>query len=318
MMPLVRSSYIAPRLLRNGHLQTIYGGRLRAVAPVAYRRERIDTPDGDFLHLDWHRAGSDRLAILSHGLEGDTERVYIRGMATALLRAGWDVLAWNYRGCGGVPNRLLRAYHSGATDDLDVVVRHALPGYDKAALVGFSLGGNLTLKYVGERGDTLDARIRRAIAFSTPCDLDSGARELEKPSNRLYSWYFLRTLRAKALEKARRFPGGFDLPRVLGTRTIYDFDDAFTAPIHGFRDSADYYRRCSCRFFIEGITIPTLLVNAADDPFLPEACYPREEARHHPLFHLEVPDHGGHAGFVRFGEDGTYGSEARAVAFLGD
>jgi len=284
---------------------------------VAYRRERIDTPDGDFLHLDWLRTGSDKLAILSHGLEGDTDRVYMRGMATALRRAGWDVLAWNYRGCGGSPNRLLRAYHSGATDDLDLVVRHALPGYASAALVGFSLGGNLTLKYLGERGDTLDPRIRRAVAFSTPCDLAAGARELEKPSNRLYTWYFLRTLKAKASEKAHRFPGCVDLTRIRAARTVYDFDDAFTAPIHGFGDAADYYRQCSCRHFIEGITVPTLLVNAANDPFLPEACYPREEARQHPVFHLEIPDHGGHVGFVRFGSDGTYWSEARTVAFLG-
>ncbi|WP_456425221.1 YheT family hydrolase [Rhodocaloribacter sp.] len=318
-MPLLTpSDYRPPFWLRNAHAQTIYGGRLRRVAGPAYTRERIDTPDGDFLDLDWAKGGARRVAVLSHGLEGSSDRVYVRAMARALLRAGWDVLAWNYRGCSGEPNRLLRAYHSGETGDLDLVVRHALDrhGYAALALVGFSLGGNLTLKYLGERGETLDPRIRRAVAFSAPVDLAAGAVELAKPTRRVYMNYFRRSLLAKAREKAVRFPGAFDLARLEAARTFFAFDDAFTAPVHGFRDAADYYRQCSANRYLSGIRIPALLVNAADDPFLGPACYPVEAARAHPFFHFEVPEHGGHVAFVRRNGDGTHWAEARAVAFL--
>ncbi len=317
-MPLITGAdYSPPRLFRGPHVQTIYAGRLRRVNGPAYRRERIETPDDDFLDLDWATVGAVRVAILSHGLEGNTGRGYMRGMARALNRAGWDVLAWNYRTCSGEMNRRLRAYHSGATDDLDVVVRHALGhGYATAALIGFSLGGNLTLKYLGERGAEADPRLCRAVAFSTPCDLAAGAVELTRPRNRLYQWSFLRSLRAKARHKAALHPGGVDLARLAAVRTLYDFDDAFTAPLHGFRDAADYYHRCSAVRFLDGIRIPTLLVNAVDDPFLAGDCYPVDVARTHPFLYLEMPDHGGHVGFVRFSDDGAYWSEARAVAFL--
>lgn len=315
-MPLFSgSTYVPPPLLRGPHCQTIYAGRFRRVAGPRYDRIRLDTPDDDFLDVDRALVGASRVAVLSHGLEGNSGRGYVRGMARALNAAGWDVLAWNYRTCGGTLNRRLRAYHSGATDDLDVVVRYALAqGYRTLALVGFSLGGNLTLKYVGERGAGLPGAVAAAVAFSTPCDLAAGAAELAKPKNRLYRWAFLRSLRAKARLKAARHPGCVDVRRLAEVRTLYDFDDGFTAPIHGFRDADDYYRRCSALRFLDGIRIPTLLVNAADDPFLAGACYPVAVARRHRYLTLEVPAHGGHVGFVRFGP--TYWSEARAVAFL--
>lgn len=311
-------AYVPPPLLRNGHAQTVWAGLFRRVAGVAYRRERIETPDGDFLDLDWCRGGAPRLAVLSHGLEGDTGRPYVRGMARALSRFGWDVLAWNYRGCSGEPNRRVFFYHSGATADLDVVVRHALATgrYAAAALVGFSLGGNLTLKYVGERGGGLDPRLRAAVALSVPCDLAAGADHLARPANAVYMRRFLRALAAKVRAKAERFPGEVDVAGLAGLRTFHDFDGCYTAPLHGFRDAHDYWRRCSSKAFLGGIRIPTLLVNASDDPFLPPACYPVDEARGHPYLRLEVPAHGGHLGFVAFGGDGLYWSERRAAAFL--
>jgi predicted alpha/beta-fold hydrolase len=238
-------------------------------------------------------------------------------MAQALARHGWDVLAWNLRGCSGPPNRRLRTYHSGATEDLAVVVEHALAqGYPTAALVGFSLGGNLTLKYLGERGRDVDPRIRGAAAFSVPVDLRASARRLDRPSNWHYVQYFLRTLRAKVKRKAARWPDRIDAPGLTEVRTLVAFDDRYTAPLNGFRDAVDYYRQASSKPFLNRIAIPTLLVNAANDPFLAAPCYPRSIARDHPLLTLEIPEEGGHVGFAAFHRDGLYWSERRAAAFL--
>ncbi len=318
-MPLIADSdYNPPFPFKSGHLQSIYPVLFRRVEGVGYERERIETPDDDFLDLDWVKIGARRVAILSHGLEGNTHRSYVRGMARALGRQGWDVLAWNFRGCSGEPNRRLRAYHSGSTDDLDLVVQHAFGGhaYAQAALVGFSLGGNITLNYLCERGEDLDPRFRAAIAFSVPCDLDASAALIDRLGNWIYRTRFLRDLRKKTRHMHAVFPEALGLDGPARITTLRAFDDTYTAPIHGFIDAADYYARCSSLRFIPDIPIPTLLVNAADDPFLSEACYPVEAARAHPHFYLEVPRYGGHVGFVAFDEAGAYWSEQRAVAFL--
>lgn len=309
-------AYDPPPLFRNAHLHTIYPSLFRRV-PEGYDAERLlETPDGDVLEVDVVVRGAPRAAVLSHGLEGSTDRGYMRGMAQALVRRGWDVLAWNYRGCGRRPNRTPRSYHSGATDDLDVVVQHALAGgYETVALVGFSLGGNLTLKYLGERGEAADPRVRAAVAFSVPCDLAAGADHIDGRGNWLYRTNFLLSLRGKARDKQARFPDALADVVADGVRTIRDFDDRFTAPLHGFRDAADYYARCSCRRFLPGLRRPALLVSAADDPFLPDACYPYDLARDHAYLHLEVPRYGGHVGFTA-PESDEYWSETRAGAFL--
>lgn len=318
-MPLIESAYHPPLGFRNGHWQTIYASLLRRRPAVTYRREQIDTPDDDFLDLDWVPVGAERVAIVSHGLEGSTQRTYMRGMARALALHGWDALAWNYRGCGGAPNRQLRSYHSGATEDLEVVVQHALAqGYRQVALVGFSLGGNLTLKYVGEQGAGLDARICAAVTFSVPCDLDAGAAHLDSPANRVYARRFLRNLREKVRQKQQQFPGTLDDYHAAQITTLRAFDDSYTAPVHGFADAVDYYARSSSKPFLSGIRIPTLIVNAADDPFLPEACYPVAETSDLPHVYLEVPEWGGHVGFVAFNPARMFWSEQRAVAFLAD
>ncbi|UCF66567.1 MAG: alpha/beta fold hydrolase [Acidobacteriota bacterium] len=318
-MPTIDASgYAPPLVLSNGHVHTVYAVFRRQVGLEHYRRERIDTPDEDFLDLDWLKNGASRLAVLSHGLEGSSHQAYVLGMARALTRRGWDVLAWNYRGCSGSPNRKLGSYHSGATGDLDLVVRHALERhrYRRVALVGFSLGGNLTLKYVGERGDQLDSRVVSAVAFSVPCDLAGGVKVMERPSRRIYMVYFLRSLRAKIRAKMRLQPGEIDDRGFGKLRTFRDFDSRYTAPLHGFRDADDYYRRASSRQYLAAIRVRTLLVNAGDDPFLSPSCYPREEAGSNPNFFLEVPPRGGHVGFVAFNRQREYWSEMRAAAFL--
>ena len=316
-MPLLPiPTFAPPALLRAPHVQTLAPTLFRKVAGVSYRRERVATPDGDFLDLDWARSGSKRLAILSHGLEGSSHRSYILGMVRALRRRGWDTLAWNCRGCSGEPNQRLRLYHSGATEDLSAVVQHALESHpaEEIALLGYSLGGNMTLKYLGELGDDAPERIRSAAVFSVPCDLAGCSVKLARLENTIYMSYFLKSLREKMREKSRRFPGQIDAKNLWAIRTFKDFDDRFTAPLHGFRDAEDYWETCSSRRFVDKIRRPTLLVNALDDPFLSDTCYPRGEAKSNEFFHLETPRHGGHVGFMTLEDE--FWSERRAAEFL--
>jgi predicted alpha/beta-fold hydrolase len=316
-MPLLPSNFHkSPRYLFNGHLQTILPSTLRRLPPVTYLRERIITPDQDFLDLDWSRVNSGTLVVLSHGLEGDTNRPYMKGMVQAMNNAGWDALAWNFRSCSGEPNHLLRSYHMGAVEDLDLVVRHALKtgSYQTVYLVGFSMGGNLTLNYLGQWPTQVPAQVSRAAVFSVPCHMKSACLQLAKPANRIYMKRFLRSLHEKLKEKAQRFD--LDLANYKKITTFEEFDDRYTAPLHGFKNAADYYERCSSVAHLHRIRIPTLLVNALNDPFLSQECFPVEQAQQNPNFYLEMPKDGGHVGFSENFLKGHYYSERRAVAFL--
>jgi len=316
-VPIVaESTYRPPFWLPGGHMQTIVPSLFRRVKPVTTQRERLELEDGDFLDLAWSGKNSKRLAIFSHGLEGSCNAAYIQGMARTLVENGWDALAWNFRGCGIEPNRLLSFYHSGATEDLEAVIRHALATHpaESIDLIGFSLGGNLTLKYLGELRER-SPKLHRAVAFSVPCDLADSSAALSKPENRIYMARFLRSLRAKLRVKDGIFPGELDLSDLDHVATFAQFDDRFTAPLHGFRDAVDYWTRSSCRQFLPDIRIPSLLVNALNDPFLGEKCFPREEAERSEFFHLEVPEKGGHVGFPG---NFSYWMEARAIAWLVD
>ncbi len=317
-MPVIcLSTYSPPPLLDNGHLQTIYAAVFRKVKGVRYRRERIATPDNDFLDLDWAETGSRKLAVICHGLEGDSGRPYILGMAKALNGRGWDALAWNYRGCSGETNRRPRFYHSGDTGDLQTVIGHAAgPNrYDEMALVGFSAGGNIVLKFVGERDEVPDL-IRKVVAFSVPCDLTSAALWLARPSNRIYLKRFLRMLHDKITDKMRIMPDAVSDNHFAAIKTFKEFDDAYTAPSFGFRCAEDYWEKNSCKPLLRNIRIPSLIVNALDDPFLPSECYPIDEASGNAFVTLEIPEAGGHVGFVSFGDGGEYWSEKRTVSFL--
>lgn len=318
-MPLIDpSSYVPPALFSNGHIQTIFPALLRKVDGVFYHRERIATPDEDFLDLDWSRKEARRLGVVCHGLEGDSTRPYVMGMVRALNGAGWDALAWNYRGCGGEINRRLRFYHSGETGDLGTVIAHAVASgaYEKVALIGFSAGGNIVLKYLGEQGDSLAMPVCGAAAFSVPCDLGASARRLADPGNRFYLRRFLKLLHEKIRRKMELMPGEIDDRDYDRIKTFKEFDDRYTARLFGFKDAEDYWRRASCKPYLERIRVPALLVNALDDPFLTPECRPVEQARRSPCFFLELPGSGGHVGFVSFAQDGRYWSERRAVEFL--
>lgn len=308
-------TYKRPKLLISPHFETIYPALFRRVPEVDYTRERIDTPDGDFLDLDWIKQDSKQVIIISHGLEGDSHRPYVRGMARTFAEEGFDVLAWNFRGCSGEMNRTLRFYHSGAIDDLKLIIDHAWKsGYEHINLVGFSLGGNLTLKFLGEYGT--DAGIHRAIAISVPLELHTSCVKISEPQNFLYSRRFLRNLSEKVRKKAIMMPDKLDTEPLSRINTLMEFDDLYTAPIHGFADARDYYAKCSSLYALDQITTPTLIINAANDPFLSSDCYPVEELKKHPAITLEVPDYGGHVGFTSFNPDKRYWSERRAFRFI--
>ncbi len=312
------TSYQPPPFFRNPHLQTLFPTLFRRVPGISYTRERISTPDDDFLDLDWVRRGSNRLVVVSHGLEGDSQRAYVKGMVRAALKQGFDALAWNFRGCSGVPNRQPRLYHSGSDNDLETVLRHVLEhcDYRAIALVGFSMGGNVSLVYLGRRQHAIDPRIKCCVAFSVPGDLADCSRALARPENRIYMKRFLKMLHAKVRMGQERFPELINDRDYHLLRDFYDFDNRYTAPLHGFKDAEDYWRQCSAARFIPGIRIPTLLVSALDDPFLGPGCYPRKEAAANPVFTFETPAHGGHVGFVSFNREKIYWSERRALAFI--
>ena len=306
--------YQSPLLLRNGHLATIYPALTRKTKPlIPYERERFETSDNDFLDVDWLKSGNEKVVIISHGLEGNSDRPYVLGMANAFFAHGYDVLAWNYRGCSEEINHQKTMYHSGATDDLDFIVSLAERRYGNVILIGFSLGGNLTLKYLGERKSRKS--IKKAVTFSVPLDLHQGALNLKNAKNFVYERRFLRSLESKLIKKHEQYPEEIALERFSEVKHIIDFDDIFTGPIHGFENAEDYYKKCSSKFFLDGIEVPTLVVNAKNDPLLPPACLDSSLFKNNRQLTFLSPSHGGHCGFAAFNVEKRYWSEEIALRF---
>lgn len=315
-MPLIsQSSYRPPWWLKNPHFQTIYPTIFRPFPHVEYIRERISTPDKDFLDLDWVKQDSENLVIALHGLEGSSQSKYIPGILKAFSDQGWDGLAMNFRGCSGEPNLLPRAYHSGETGDLQLVLEHvsASRKYRRIVLAGFSLGGNVVLKYLGEKGSQIHPLVTHAVTFSVPVDLSASSAKLDQPENFIYLQRFMRRLRNKVQMKIHQMSMGIDPEKLKNFR---QFDNAITGPIHGFRDAEDYYQKSSSKQFLNNIRIPTLLVNALNDPFLTPECFPYKEAEENQYFFLETPSDGGHVGFAQVNRQNLYWSEKRALTFI--
>jgi predicted alpha/beta-fold hydrolase len=305
------------------HLGTVYASVARPLPRPRFRRERWDLPDGDFLdvdRLDGPRPGAP-LLVISHGLEGNSGASYVRGLAAAAARRGLAVAAWNFRGCSGEPNRLLRQYHSGDTGDLATVVGRLAdeaPGRT-LLLAGFSLGGNQLVKWLGERGDDLPGAVRSAVAVSVPFDLALCAAALDGPG--FWPWVyrerFLRRLRGKALRKAAQHAGRIDAAAVRRATTFAAYDGLVTAPLHGFASAEDYWTRSSAARFVGRVRRPLLLLSADDDPLVPAISLPVDAARDNPAVTMEVTSGGGHVAFV----SGTpwrpvFWAEERAVDFL--
>jgi len=317
--------YLPARWLPTAHAMTIVGALHRPWAWPRTTRERWELPDGDFLDVDRVAgpAPDAPVVVVCHGLEASSRAAYVRGLVHLGSGRGLAVVAMNFRSCSGTPNRLPRFYHSGETGDLaHVVARLAAerPGRS-IVLCGFSLGGNVIAKYLGERGDDLPAEVAGAAVISVPFDLARCARALDGPGfwNRVYRTRFLSGLRAKALEKARRFPGLLDVRAVRAARTFAAFDAAVTAPVHGFASAEEYWERCSSGRYVAGVRRPLLAISALDDPLVPGASLPVDAARANPSVTLVTTPTGGHVGFVSGGLfRPSYWSELRAIGFLGD
>lgn len=316
-MPIInKSNYKASFFFKNADISTIWTALFRPKAKINFTRERLETSDGDFLDLDWTKVSSNKLVILCHGLEGSSDNAYITNAAAALNANGYDACALNYRGCSGEPNRLLKSYHSGKTEDLDLLINHSLPCYDEIYLVGFSVGGNICLKYLGERSESVEIKIKAAVTFSVPVSLESCALELAKSRNFIYMKNFMLKLKEKTRIKEQLFPGQITTKGFSKLKNFLDYDEKFTAPLNGFKDAIDYWTQSSCASVLHQIKIPSLIVNALDDPFLGADCYPVEAAQDNPSLFLEMPQHGGHVGFTTCNAQNNYWQENRILEFL--
>jgi len=316
-MPVIESTYKPPYFFKNGFVSTVYSGLFRYVKRVEQERQRITLSDGDFLDLDWSysKDKTKKLVILLHGLEGDAKRPYMLGASKNFVQNGMDVVGVNLRGCSGMPNLKYRSYHSGATEDVEEVIQYILASkrYSEIYLNGFSLGGNLTLKYLGER-DTIPSEIKAAVAVSVPCTLHGSCIELHKLKNKPYHDRFRGNLIDKLKQKQKRFPEKISTDDIKNVRTLKDFDEIYTSKAHGFVDAMDYYKRSSSLQYLYNIKIPTLIINALNDSFLSHDCYPVKEAKNNPNLYLEMPKYGGHVGFID--KKNIYYNESRALDFF--
>jgi predicted alpha/beta-fold hydrolase len=322
-------TYAPARWLPSAHAMTVFASVARVFPRPRGLRERWELPDGDFLDVDRYlpdgAAGGDTaeapLVLVCHGLEGSSRTGYVRGLVAMALSRGLGALALNFRGCSGETNRLPRFYHSGETGDLAHVVDRLVaerPGRP-VLLAGFSLGGNVVVKYLGERGDALPAEVLGAVAISVPFDLAACARAIDGPGfwSLVYRARFMRRLRCKAAEKARRFPGRFDAAAVARARTFAEFDALVTAPLHGFPSAEAYWSSCSARRFLAGVRRPLLALSSLDDPIVPASALPLEEARANAAVTLETTVAGGHVAFVEgWPFRPTFWAERRAADFL--
>ncbi|MFC4722068.1 YheT family hydrolase [Geojedonia litorea] len=316
-MPILQASYKAPYFFRNGFVSTVYSGLIRKVKGVKQQRERITLSDGDFMDLDWSygKEKSNKLIILLHGLEGNGQRPYITGTARLFNDNGIDAVAVNFRGCSGELNLKYRSYHSGATEDLDEVVNHISQSkqYTDIYIKGISLGANLALKYAGERNE-IPEQIKAIVAVSVPCDLNGSAKELHKLKNILFHENFRRYLVRRLKQKQIQHPNNLSVETLNSIKTLNDFDEIYTSKAHGFKNALDYYTKSSSLQFIHSIKTPTLIINAINDSFLSPECYPVKAAKNNSNVFLEMPQHGGHVGFVTY--NGCYYNEKRALEFV--
>lgn len=317
-MPIINSSYSPSIIFKNAHINTIYK-TLFYHKVSKYKRTRIITPDTDFLDLDYSGNGSETLVIAMHGLEGSSNSKYIISLVNFLNSQQIDCIAVNFRGCSGIENNHIYSYNSGKTDDVETIINYILNNYNykNIILVGYSMGGNITLKYLGENRQ-LQPTIKGAIAISVPTDLEGSSNKLSNWNNTIYLNKFLKTLIKKGIDKHEKFPNStLDVNKIKNSKTFADFDDAFTAPLFGYKNAHDYWTQCSSKQFLPTIKIPTLILNALDDTFLSESCHPFKEASLNKNLFFEAPKYGGHVGFnSNFMKNDTLWSEHRVLEFI--
>lgn len=315
MPVLEHEPFRPPFYLFNKHLETIVPA-LRKVAEMPFVRERITTPDGDFLDVDILHGERKKLVILSHGLEGHSRRPYIMGMANKCAENGYGVVAWNFRGCSGEDNVLPVTYHTGRTADLHCVIEFALQKLDahEIHLIGFSLGGNMILKYAGDGLIAIPGEIKTIIAISPPCDLGGSADVLHHGFNKFYERRFMKGFTPRIIRKSKQFPGKVSIEKLKIVKSIRDFDNYFTGPINGFKDDVEFYAVNSSMNYVHNIQIKTLILSAQNDPFLSPGCYPITSSEKNKNVLLEITKHGGHTGFKTNKQ--SYYHELRSLDFM--
>lgn len=314
-MPLLPDTYQPPSLLKSGKAQTLFPFLFRNVK-LNYTRERYKTPDNDFFDVDWLKQKSSKLVVILHGLESSSKKAYVKGMARIFFDNGYEVAVINFRGCSGEDNLVYQSYHSGFYSDLDFFLQQQKNIFSEINAVGFSLGGNVLLRYIGTE---LEHPIKKAVAISAPIDLASSAEEFKKPENQLYIRRFLKKMNQKLSDRSTAFNMNLDEEKIFASRSFEEFDDLYTAPAHGYATAQDYYADCSALKTLQNIKIPALLINAKNDSFLSEKCYPVELAKSSENFFLCTPENGGHVGFVESVLPKRYiWTEKMALGFIED
>jgi len=315
-MPILDASdYKPPLVFRNGNLNTIFPFLFRKSTKPNYKRSRFETSDGDFIDLDLLQNNKNRLAIICHGLEGNSNSQYMQNSAAFLFSNDWDVLCINFRSCSGEMNRKLKMYHSGFTSDVHEVVSSYQETYPEISLIGFSLGGNVILKYISDGIFTLPKSLKSVVTMSVPVDLSKSARKISSRSNWVYDKRFRVSLEQKIREKHKKFPAEVNLEHLRKIKTLRDFDDYYTGPLHGFDGAEDYYSKCNSKQFLENISLSTLLITAIDDPFLSPESHPFSVAANNNNFYFLAPKFGGHVGFTTFGTN-YYWNENKTLQFI--
>lgn len=320
-MPVLKCQpYHCPLLLRGEHLETIAPNLSRRRFSIRYRRDRVELADGDFIDLDTAASGasesSETCVLALHGLEGSSAAPYMKSLARSLFPLNWDFVAMNMRGCSEELNRALRFYHSGETGDLREVLSYLERKYRRVLLFGFSLGGNVVLKYVGEDPAKVHPIVAGAVAVSAPIDLEGSALKIGEKGNRLYMRRFIRMLSDKVEAKARVYPEELDASGVRDLESFSAFDGRYTAPLNGFSSAQDYWRSCSALNWLDVIAVPSLLINARNDPFLSAACFPDQGVFGRSALYSLYPDRGGHLGFPAWRKAGRAWHEEVALGFL--
>ncbi len=299
-MPVFESNFLPTIPFRNGHFNTMYRP-LFMKDKANYKRKRIKTWDHDFFDLDFSFVGSETLVLLIHGLEGSSNSKYMASTTNHLNKKELDTVCFNLRGCSGEDNMILATYHSGKTEDVDFVIKYLLNNYNykNIVIVGFSLGGNLTLKYIGEQGENLSPIIKGGIAASVPVDIGTAELEMDKLKNKLYMEIFFKTMKNKVLEKAHKFPEyKLDKDKLFKATKFKHLEHLYSVPVFGFESPEDYWTKASSKPYLSQIIKPTLLINAKDDTFLSRECFPYKEAENSEFFFLEETKFGGHVGFM--------------------
>jgi hypothetical protein len=315
-MPVIKSSYKPSRIFRSSFISTIYSGIIRRLE-ISQSRERITLQDDDFIDLDWSYSSSSTksVAVILHGMEGNGQRPYVSGIARHLNTKGIDAVCVNFRGCSGENNKKYFSFHSGQTEDLKDIITHITSkhDYESIFLNGISLGGNIVLKYLGETSD-IPIKIKAAMAVSVPLDLTGSSRTLHEFKNILYHIYFMIGLKFKLKRKHKQFPHKISRHTLWRIWTLRKLDELYTSTANGFKDATDYYTKCSSLQFLPQIKTPVLILNAINDSFLTESCYPVKIANENKFISLEMPRHGGHVGFTL--PRGVYYNELRAGEFF--